>query len=71
MNKAIELKLLTKESIIPHIDSIAQMRIQNFKEFPYLYQGNLFRLRSQQLPSRGLAQHFFLSEPDQVPWTLY
>lgn len=37
----IEIKLLTKKDILNYADKIALMRIENFKEFPYLYQGNL------------------------------
>lgn len=32
---------VTKEEILPYLDIVAQLRIQYFKEFPYLYEGNL------------------------------
>ena len=36
-----DIKIYTGENILPYIDFIAQLRIVTFKEFPYLYQGNL------------------------------
>lgn len=37
MQNEVKFKLLTGSSIIPFVDKIAQFRMENFREFPYLY----------------------------------
>lgn len=36
----IEIRLLTGEDIWPWLDALASLRIQIFRDFPYLYQGS-------------------------------
>lgn len=37
----MDIRLLRGAEIEPHIDDLARLRIQVFREFPYLYDGNL------------------------------
>lgn len=37
----INIKIFVGEEVIPYIRTIAEMRIRIFKEYPYLYMGNL------------------------------
>lgn len=41
MDTFIQLQLFLENKAIPFIDDVARLRIETFREFPYLYEGNL------------------------------
>ncbi|MBS0288204.1 MAG: GNAT family N-acetyltransferase [Proteobacteria bacterium] len=41
MQDSIKIKCLKGKTILPYIDNLAQLRITVFKEYPYLYSGDL------------------------------